>query len=148
MELAIDQLNAGSEIVRRSILRLQRAIEAVEDRQHLLERIGQSIVAKILLLFHRPFAVIVELGLKPSQAIQIARLFVPQIFELRISLRRLRSGARLCSLVFALRQFVLEVEMPSISISFIYFHHWGSYSESFSNLSKSRAMYDTAVMVC
>src|SRR6185369_2835782 len=107
MELAIDQLDAGSEIVRRCVLGLQCAIEAVENRQNLLERIRKCVVEKILLLFHRPFAVIVELGLKPGEAIEIVRLFIPQIFKLRLGLRWLSRDSSLCSLVLTLRQFML-----------------------------------------
>ena len=65
---------------------LQRAVEAVENRQQRLQRFRQRVVAKILLLFHAALAEVVELGLQPRQAIEIARALGAQRLQLRFEI--------------------------------------------------------------
>ena len=55
-------------------------------------------------------------------------------------------GRKLVLQILALQIPVFQSKMPvGFSVSF---RHTADYSESFKSLSKSRAMYDTADMVC
>ena len=74
MELAVDQLHAGTEVLGGDVSTFVRAIQAVQNRKQLLQRIGQCVVAELLLLAQAALAEVVELRLQTCQAIQVQRI--------------------------------------------------------------------------
>src|SRR5262249_34802463 len=120
----------------------------------------------------RAFAIVVKLGLQPRQAVKETVALLPKAFNfgfrgnLRCSLGRLVLRGLLLKAVVGIgrRQFVLGVKLlpfffvcdanvsVSVGLSHIYStwsSNWNSFQTfSFSSLSNSCAMYDTAVMVC
>ena len=67
VKLLVDEFDARLEVLQRSGIGLQRAIQAVEDGQQLFERVGQSVLAILLLLLGVALAKVVELGLQAGR---------------------------------------------------------------------------------
>ena len=151
VKLLVDELDAGVKIFQRCGLGIQSAIQAVEDRQQCGHRIGKGVFLKLLLLLLTALAKVFELGLNAGRAIKISRAFGPHLLQFR--LRFFGGGAGLRSRfvvsTFAWRKLVVQLQfrLAGASIVFLCLHNF-FYVDSFQSLSNSRAMYDTAVMVC
>src|SRR5258708_31583545 len=153
LELPVDELNAVAEVVGIGAgvaPSLQRALETVEDRQKILDDVRRGKFAEVLLLPHRPLTRIIEFRLQTRQAVKKRVALGLQPFRFRSgSLVRCLAGNRDGRLFFSFfrrRKLPLHIQIPfSLSLSLT---HTAGYSDSFKSLSNSRAMYDTADMVC
>src|SRR5450759_823530 len=159
LELTVDELNAVAEVGGIGA-GFQCALETVEGWQNVLDDVGCGELAEILLFTHRALAGIVELRLQTGQAVEervtlgLERFY----FRCRTDLRWFGRDRGRCSFfaafrsrklvlqILALQILVFQTEVPvGFSVSFT---HTADYSDSFKSLSNSRAMYDTADMVC
>ena len=132
VELAVDQLHAGAEVFGGDAFHLQRAVQAVQNRKHLLQRIGERVFAELLLLAQAALAEVFKLRLQTRQAVQIQRI-------LRLSAFPPRTAAR-AGIVAGVALREVRAPRPSEGSEFLRLSFWFAYSESFNSLSKSRAM--------
>ena len=155
LKLPVDQLNAIAEVASSIAASLQRPLKTVEDRQKILDDIGRRKLAKILLLPHRAFACIIELRLQTRQTIKQRVAFGLEFFRFR----RAPSSAAFHYRTEPRRRFSPRPSAAGSSRSRSCLHnvtsvfpfplsHTAHYSDSFKSLSNSRAIYDTADIVC
>src|SRR4029077_1691541 len=117
--------------------------------QKILDDVSCGVLAEFLLLTHRALAGIIEFRLQTRQTIKERITLGPELFRFRCgTLVRCLAGDRDGPRFFVFRRGKLPIQIQihfSLSISL---SHTANYSDSFKSLSNSRAMYDTADMVC
>ena len=94
MKLLVDELDAGVKIFQRRGVGLQRVVQAIENGQQRLERVGESVVPVFLLRLGVALAEVVELGLQPRRAVKISRALGFDLLQFRLRLVRRDSAGR------------------------------------------------------
>ena len=82
VELAVNQFHAGAEVRGGNVLHLQRAVQAVQYRKQLLQKIGERVFAELLLLTLAAFAEVFKLRLQACQSVEIKCIFRFQFIDL------------------------------------------------------------------
>src|SRR5882762_6873977 len=124
--LLANEFDAGPQLLLAAVVRnCQCAIKAIEDRQELLQRVTNGVLAEFLLLARRALAEVIELSLLTGQAVIEGIAFRLSFLQLRLCRRWSRRCFRSAS--FSGRQLVIYVERGAARFCFgfsITFIHW------------------------
>ncbi len=163
LELLVNQIDAALEFFRVAGV-AERQGKIVDHRKQRLGCVGNGVIAEVGIFLGGALAIVIELGLRSGQPVKEVVAFSPQLLQVGFwslggTLPRgsffheavARIGSRKLWFLFLTLRWFLNVSL-AVSLAHLSllpcFSDWNFHAVSFNSLSKSCAIYDTAVIVC